>query len=332
MLFHVDRDLPVPIRAQLQGLIEYGIACGELRAGEALPSVRDLADTLKVAPMTVSQVYRELKASGLIEARPGSGTFVADSLAARKAGRPETLQLQQSIDKLIDEGVRLGIRAGELASLVNARLFHRASLGRRTAVVLVGLFPAATASYARAMAARLGVDAAVVPITLSVLQHDPAERARAAAADIVVTLANRHREVQALLPDTRVVAVSFLPSEDTRRALASLDPLAKLAVVSRFPEFLPIMKAGVQRFAPHVADLSGAHVDMPVLSSLLERCDVVVFATGAEDVLAGVKPGTTAIEYRHTPDPGDIERLVLPVVQAAAAARHRNLDTERQAS
>ena len=57
MEFFVDRELPVPLRTQLQGLIEYGIACGELAPGEILPSVRELAEKVGVAPMTVSQVY-----------------------------------------------------------------------------------------------------------------------------------------------------------------------------------------------------------------------------------------------------------------------------------
>jgi len=60
MEFSVDRDLPVPLRTQLQGLIEYGIACGELTAGELLPSVRAMAERIGVAPMTVSQVYADL--------------------------------------------------------------------------------------------------------------------------------------------------------------------------------------------------------------------------------------------------------------------------------
>jgi DNA-binding transcriptional regulator YhcF (GntR family) len=329
MQFRVDRDLPVPIRAQLQGLIEYGIACGELRAGEALPSVRELAETLRVAPMTVSQVYRELKSAGLIDTRPGSGTFVADSLAARTAGRTETRQLQSRIDALIDEGRALGIRSSELASLFNARLFYRDALGPRTAVVMVGLFPAATASYARAIAARIGERATVAPMVLADLERDGAQRMRAASADLVVTFANRHREIEALLPNTRVVAVSFLPSEETRRALAALDPMARIAAVSRFPEFLPIMMAGVRRFAPHVGDVAGGHLGAEGLPALLAGRSAVVFATGAEDVLPMLGAGVEAIEYRHTPDPGDIDRLVLPALEAPAALTHPQ---ERQVS
>lgn len=327
MIFHVDRDLPVSLRLQLQGLIEYGIACGELRVGEALPSVRELAERVGVAPMTVSQVYRELKAAGLIEARPGAGTYVADSLPARTAGRPEALHLRQQIDALIDDSLAMGVRTSDLASLVNARLFYRASLGRRTAVVMVGLFQAATVAYARAIAARLGDGATVAPMTLSALQRDPAMKARAASADLVVTFVNRHREVESFLPNTRVVAISFIPSEETRLALASLDPLLKLAVVSRFPDFLPIMKSGVQRFAPHVADLVAVNLDTPTADAVVGAADVVVYATGAEAILEKLGRETRAIEYRHVPDPVDIDRIVRPAVRDAGSTV-----LERQAS
>ncbi|MCB8838350.1 GntR family transcriptional regulator [Aurantimonas sp. VKM B-3413] len=318
MNFHVDRDLPVPIRSQLKGLIEYGIACGELKAGEALPSVRELAERISVAPMTVSQVYRELKTEGLIEARPGSGTFIANSSQARMASRPEAIQLRRRIDALIDEGLAMGVRATDLASLVNSRLFYRTSLGRRTQVVMVGLFPEATASYARFIASRLGEAATVEPLTISAMQRNPEIRARGASADLAITFVNRQREVAALLPNTKVVSISFIPSEETRRSLASLDPLAKVAVVSRFPDFLPIMKAGVQRFAPHVPTIAATTVEEPDLAEIVERSSVVVYASGAESVLPLVGPDRPAIEYRHIPDPADIERIVHPIVRGSA--------------
>ncbi|TFF25472.1 GntR family transcriptional regulator [Jiella endophytica] len=320
MHFHVDRDLPVPIRLQIKGLIEYGIACGELQAGEALPSVRELAERVGVAPMTVSQVYGELKSAGLIETRPGSGTFIANSGQARMAARPEAIQLRRQIDALIDEGLAMGVRASDLAALVNARLFYRTSVGQRVSVAMVGLFPEATASYARFIAARLGAAATVEPLTIEAMQRDPATRARGASADLAVTFVNRHREVAALLPNTKVVSISFIPSEETRRALASLDPLETLGIVSRFPDFLPIMKSGVQRFAPHVPAIAATTVEEPHLREVIERSSVLVYATGAESALSMVRPGTSAIEYRHTPDPADIERVILPMVRASDEA------------
>jgi DNA-binding transcriptional regulator YhcF (GntR family) len=320
MDFHIDRELLVPIRLQLKGTIEYGIACGELVVGSALPSVRDLAEQVGVAPMTVSQVYRELKKDGLIEARPGSGTFVADSSQARMAARTDIVALHRQIDALIDTAMTMGIRTTDLAALITARLSYRASIGQRVSVVMVGIFKEATTSYARLIAAQLGDGATVEPTTIDAILRDKQVRERAGSADLIVTFVNRHKEVSSLLPNTKVVSVRFIPSEATRLSLAALDPMARVVVVSRFPDFMPIIKSGVQRFAAHVQNVVAANVDDAHLKQLLADCDVVVFATGAEDAAQIAKPGTRSIEYRHTPDPGDIERVVMPFVSMSATS------------
>lgn len=317
MEFFIDRELPVPLRVQLHGLIEYGIACGELLPGETLPSVRELAEKIGVAPMTVSQVYADLKLAGLVDARPGSGTFVTDSLQARLAGRNDASELHRRIDQLIDESQALGIRATELVSMITARVFYRDSIGSRLRIVVVGLFPDATASYARFIAARLGRGVTVEPVTLAAIEREASAKARAGSADLAITFANRHREVAGLLPNTKVVTVSFTPSEETRLALASLASLASVAVVSRFPDFLPIMKNGVQRFAPHVSEISAVTLETPGLDALLSRSSVVIYATGAESVLHKAPAGIQAIEYRHAPDIADIERIIIPIIRAA---------------
>lgn len=131
MEFFVDRSLPVPLRTQLHGLIEYGIACGELAPGETLPSVRELAEKIGVAPMTVSQVYADLKLAGLVDARPGAGTFVTQSSRTSLAGRRDAGDLRRHIDELIDESRSLGIRAADLVSLVSARTFYRDGITAR---------------------------------------------------------------------------------------------------------------------------------------------------------------------------------------------------------
>ncbi|MDX7950516.1 GntR family transcriptional regulator [Lichenihabitans sp. Uapishka_5] len=311
----LDRALPVPLGAQLRGLVEYGIACGEFRPGDRLPSVRDLAEELGVAPMTVAQVYRDLKAAGLIEARAGSGTFVArralsDDSHARLAA------FHRQVDALVAAGLALGLRSGDIAGLVAARLSARQAGGPERRIALVGLFAEATADYARTLAAALGPGVTVLPITMEALQSDAAARARVLAFDLVLTFAHRRREIADLLPEVRVEAISFIPAEATRRALASLDPRTRVLAVSRFPAFLPMMRPGVQRFAPHVATVDAAVLDDPCLHARLGGHDVVVYATGAEAVLDRLAPGVTTIEYRHSPDPGDIDRIVRPLLEA----------------
>jgi DNA-binding transcriptional regulator YhcF (GntR family) len=317
MEFFIDRELPVPIRTQLQGLIEYGITCGQLAPGEALPSVRELAEKLGVAPMTVSQVYADLKAASLIDTRPGAGTFVSDSQPARMAVRTDSSSLHRHIDELIDESRALGIRSADLVSLVSARVFYRDAVGPRLRIVMIGLFQDATASYARFIAARLGRDVTVEPLTIAALERDPKARAVANSADLAVTIANRHRDVTVLVQNTKVVTISFTPSEETRRALASLDSLARILVVSRFPEFLPVMKNGVQRFAPHVSEITAAALETPGLDEMIAHATVVIYASGAESVLSDVPAGQQAIEYRHAPDTADIERVIVPIIRAA---------------
>ncbi|MGO4567847.1 GntR family transcriptional regulator [Rhizobium sp. 2YAF20] len=317
MEFFIDRELPVPLRAQLQGLIEYGIACGELTAGEMLPSVREMAEKVGVAPMTVSQVYADLKAAGLIDARPGSGTFVTDSLQTRLANRADASGIHRHIDQLIDESHALGIRSTELVSLITSRVFYRESVGPRFRIVMIGLFPEATASYARFIAARLGRGVTVEPLTVAAIEREPLAKARANSADLAITFANRHREVTGLVANTKVVTISFTPSEETRLALASLDSLTSITVVSRFPDFLPIMKSGVQRFAPHVSEIAAATLETPGLEALLATASVVIYASGAESILSRLAEGTQAIEFRHAPDTADIERVVVPIIRAA---------------
>ena len=314
MDFNIDRELQVPLRLQIKGTIEYGIACGELGVGEPLPSVRELAEQVGVAPMTVSQVYRDLKKEGLIETRPGAGTYVADSFRARVAAQPNIVSLHRQIDDLIDNALNMGIRTADIGALVNARLHYRASIGRRISVVMVGLFPEATSSYAKFIANRLGGNATVEPMTIDAIQRQPELRSRAGSADLALTFANRHREVSALLPNTKTVSIRFIPSEEARLALASIDPMARIVAVSRFPDFLSILKSGVQRFAAHNQNITAGTIGDANLGELLADADVVVYATGAETVLTQARPDTKAIEYRHTPDPGDIENLVRPFI------------------
>ena len=61
MNIEINRNLVVPIYTQIVGQIQFGIVSGRLPFGDQLPSIRDLAQELNVAPMTITQAYQELK-------------------------------------------------------------------------------------------------------------------------------------------------------------------------------------------------------------------------------------------------------------------------------
>ncbi|WP_419729724.1 GntR family transcriptional regulator [Lichenicola sp.] len=312
--FSVDRDLPVPLGTQLRGLIEFGIGLGTLRSGERLPSVRELADHLGVAPMTVAQVYAEMKAAGVIVSRTGSGTFVADLSPVERRPARHDIALHRAVDAMIAQGRALGLRASDLAGLIAARMDEPDRTGKRPLVAVIGHFAQTTAAYCAEMA--LAVDDAAVfeATTLALIEQEAGARRRASLADLVITFPHRRSDVIALLPDSVVATMTFIPAVATRQALAALEPRTRVGVVSIYPEFTPLMKAGVQRFAPHVAEVSVALHDTPELAPMLRRVDVVVYATGADDLGLAVPDGVASFEYRHTPDPGCVRRLIRPLL------------------
>ncbi len=301
----------MPLGTQLRGLIEFGVGLGTLRAGDRLPSVRELADHLGVAPMTVAQVYAELKAAGVIVSRTGSGTFVAEiAVAGRGRPAPHGIALHRALDAVIVQGRALGLRASDLAGLIAARMKEPDQAHSRPHVVMVGHFVQATAAYCAEIAQMVGEAVTIEPTTLTMIQQDPEARQRAGRADLVITFAHRRRDVMNLLPDTVVAAVTFIPAAATRQALAALDPRTRVGVVSIVPEFTPLMKLGVQRFAPHLSEVSVALYGTPELAPMLDRVEVVVFATGADDLGLVLPESVAAFEYSHTPDAGDVRRLI----------------------
>ena len=66
-----------PAYLQIVDQVKYQTASGALRPGEALPSIRTLAETLRVNRNTVAKAYAELEHEGVVEAQPGRGAFVS---------------------------------------------------------------------------------------------------------------------------------------------------------------------------------------------------------------------------------------------------------------
>ncbi len=73
----VNPQFEVPLYSQIATFIRHRIAAGELREGDALPSLRDAANRWGVNLHTVRRAYKALETDGLVETVPGKGTYVA---------------------------------------------------------------------------------------------------------------------------------------------------------------------------------------------------------------------------------------------------------------
>jgi GntR family transcriptional regulator/MocR family aminotransferase len=87
----IDRHSPTPIHRQVYAALRQAILNGHLGAGNRLPPTRSLAEELGLGRNTIMAAYDQLLAEGLIEARTGSGTRVAESMSTRSSARESPL-------------------------------------------------------------------------------------------------------------------------------------------------------------------------------------------------------------------------------------------------
>jgi GntR family transcriptional regulator len=77
--FKLDPKTGTPFYRQIIDQIKFGMATGNLKTGEQLPTVRALAVELKVNLNTVAKAYKELEIQNILETQQGTGTFINDT-------------------------------------------------------------------------------------------------------------------------------------------------------------------------------------------------------------------------------------------------------------
>ena len=121
MFQQIDPRSSTPLYAQIAGRIRVAIAAGELRPGEGLPSVRQLAGTLRINPATVVQAYRDLEVEGFVEMRQGAGTFVREVVAERRATE-RAAEARRLVRGVLAEAARLGLSSVDLRAAFRREL------------------------------------------------------------------------------------------------------------------------------------------------------------------------------------------------------------------
>ena len=110
-----------PIYEQITGQIKAMILSGELAEGEQLPSIRALANSLRVSAITTKRAYADLEADGFIETVQGKGSFVAGGNA--ELIREEQLrQVEELMGQAVDAGRVMGLSKTELTEMFTLQL------------------------------------------------------------------------------------------------------------------------------------------------------------------------------------------------------------------
>jgi GntR family transcriptional regulator len=116
LLFRLDPGSGVPAYRQLVDQVDRAIRLGHLVPGDRLPSVRDVVEQVAINPNTVHRAYRELEHLGLVEGRHGSGTFVAERVAAA-ADRGVRERLLDEVVAWIGRARAAGLERGDVDAL-----------------------------------------------------------------------------------------------------------------------------------------------------------------------------------------------------------------------
>lgn len=113
--FILDPKAGIPFYRQIIDQIKFGIASGNLKAGEQLPTVRALAVELKVNLNTVSKAYKELEIQKILETQQGTGTFIGNASIKIPAG-----ELHNKLESICNEFTTIAFSYGfSISDIIN---------------------------------------------------------------------------------------------------------------------------------------------------------------------------------------------------------------------
>jgi GntR family transcriptional regulator len=121
MLILISFKSGTPIYLQIVEQVKAAASSGALQPGEALPSIRPLAEELRVNRNTVAKAYSELENQGVIETLPGRGCFLKENHSGLRKEVRRKLLIEE-VDRAIVQAHHLQVPRDEFIELIQERL------------------------------------------------------------------------------------------------------------------------------------------------------------------------------------------------------------------
>jgi len=121
MLLGVDFKLGKPVYLQIVDQVKAAAASGALQAGEALPSIRPVAEQLRVNRNTIAKAYAELENQGVIETIAGKGCFLKNHRTSPLKKEARLDLLRRDMDHAVIQAHHLQISPEEFVKLARER-------------------------------------------------------------------------------------------------------------------------------------------------------------------------------------------------------------------
>jgi GntR family transcriptional regulator len=113
--FRIEKRTGLPTYLQIVQQAKRALRLGVLQPGDRLPTAKEVVAATAVNPNTVLKAYRELEREGLVEPRPGLGTFVRRSLA-----RDDTGPLRTELEAWMSRAHAAGLDVDDVDALITA--------------------------------------------------------------------------------------------------------------------------------------------------------------------------------------------------------------------
>ncbi|MFI9456504.1 GntR family transcriptional regulator [Amycolatopsis sp. NPDC052450] len=113
--FHLDKGSGVATYVQLVQQVKNALRLGLLEPGDRLPTAKEVVAELAINPNTVLKAYRELEREGLVEGKPGLGTFVQKTLGG--ASFAERTRLRKSLGTWVRDARESGLDQEDVEAL-----------------------------------------------------------------------------------------------------------------------------------------------------------------------------------------------------------------------
>jgi len=121
MLLQINYKSGKPVYLQVVDQIKAAAASGAMQAGEPLPSIRPLAEDLRINRNTIAKAYTELESQGVIETIPGKGCFLKPNNSPLKKEVRRKLLIDE-IDQVVVQAHHLQVSSDEFLAIVRERL------------------------------------------------------------------------------------------------------------------------------------------------------------------------------------------------------------------
>ena len=275
----IDARSPIPIRRQLTEQLKHLIEGGGVPREEALPSIRELAGFLGINPNTVARVIEDLKASGHVEARRGSGVFVASAPPARPAAHLRERLLQD----VVIRAAALGMTADEVAvGVLGVAAIRPAAADQPLEILLVECSLPELDYFAGQLEAHLPVrvDKVLLGDLPAVVRRQKTPGRWRAAVTSFCHLPELERRLKGkAIPVIALLAEAHL---ETLHQLAQCAPGTRVGVVSAAAETAHNLEHSIANAGlPNIVLAGVCPAEGAGLGLLVRRVDVVVCSTSA---------------------------------------------------